>query len=223
MRAAVPTAGGPAVRAAARAVGRGRSPKAQPPSVCGVSLIELLIVVSVVAGAAALALPPLAAAADAADGVAAARHIAALIARARFEAARRNRTVALRFSTSAAEPTFSLVVDGDGDGVGAADVASGIDTEIRPADRLSDHFGGARFAVAGSLPGIDGGTLSALDAAIRLGPSQQVSVAPLGTATSGTIYVATRRGVQYAVRIAGVTGRVRVLRYVPGAAPWRPV
>jgi type II secretory pathway pseudopilin PulG len=223
MRAAVPAAGGAAVRAAARAVARWRSPSGENPRQAGASVVDLLIVVTIVASIAALAVPPLTASADAADAAAAARHVAGLVARARFEAARRNRAVALRFTTTAAEPTFSLVVDGDGDGVSAADVASGVDAEIRPPDRLSDHFGGARFAVAGSIPAIDGGVLTELDGAIRLGATQQISVAPLGTATSGTVYIASRRGVQYAVRIAGVTGRVRVLRYVPGAVPWRPV
>jgi type II secretory pathway pseudopilin PulG len=222
MRAADPAAGAATRRAAARPVA------ACPLSVgkrldAGASFIELLIVVTIVAATATVAVPPLTAAADAADAAAAARHVAGLIARARFEAARRNRAVALRFTTAAYEPTFSLVVDGDGDGVSAADVTAGIDTEIRPADRLSDHFGGARFAIVGSIPAIDGGVLSASDGAIRLGASQQVSVAALGTATSGTIYIASRRGVQYAIRIAGVTGRVRVLRYLPGAVPWRPV
>ena len=160
----------------------------------------------------------------AAEAAAAARHLSGLIARARFEAARRNRSVALCFAVGDPEPTFSLVVDGDGDGVGAADVAAGIDTALGAPDRLSDHFGRARFAIAGDLPAIDGtGTLTALDAPIHLGASAQASFSPLGTASSGTLYIASRRGVQYAVRLAGVTGRVRVLRYERGAGRWQPV
>jgi hypothetical protein len=184
----------------------------------------MLVVVAVVAGGAALSLPVLTAAADHAEASAAARHMSGLIARARFEAARRNRVVALRFTTAGVEPAFTLVVDGDGDGVSAVDVTAGVDAEIRPPDRLSDHFGGARFAVAGAMPSIDGdGTLTALDAPIRLGAAQQLSIGPRGTATSGTLYITSRRGVQYAVRVAGVTGRVRVLRYVPGAGRWQAV
>jgi prepilin-type N-terminal cleavage/methylation domain-containing protein len=190
----------------------------------GYSLVEMLVVVAVVAGGAALSVPVLTAAADAAEASAAARHVAGLIARARFEAARRNRVVALRFTTEGAEPAFTLVADGDGDGVSAADVTAGLDVAIRPPDRLSDHFAGARFAVSGALPAIDGdGMITGLDAPIRLGAAHQLSLGPLGTATSGTLYIASRRGVQYAVRIAGVTGRVRVLRYVPGVARWQPV
>ncbi|MEZ5421451.1 MAG: hypothetical protein R2708_29500, partial [Vicinamibacterales bacterium] len=71
------------------------------------------------------ALPALGPAADAADAAAAARYLAAVVTRARMEAARRQCDVAVRFSS---EPpvTFTVVVDGDGDGVNAADIASGV-------------------------------------------------------------------------------------------------
>ena len=167
----------------------------------------------------------LTAAADRAEASAAARHMAGLIARARFEAARRNRVVALRFTTDGAEPTFTLVVDGDGDGVSAADVTSGLDVEIRPPDRLSDHFGGARFGDGRR----DAGHRRRRDAHGNW-TRRFVSAPPSNSASrrsappsSGTLYIASRRGVQYAVRVAGVTGRVRVLRYVPGAARWQAV
>jgi prepilin-type N-terminal cleavage/methylation domain-containing protein len=187
----------------------------------GYSLVELLVVAAIVATVAGVSLPVLTHVSDVAEAAAASRHLAGAIARARFEAARRHRTVALRFADDSSDAPFSLFVDGDGDGVAAADVAAGIDPPLSPPDRLSDHFGAARFAVAGAMPGIDSsGPLTSLDAPIRLGPGQQVSVTPLGTSTSGTLYIASRRGVQYAVRIAGVTGRVRVLRYVPGEMRW---
>ena len=189
----------------------------------GFSLVECLVVAAVVAVLTGAGLPVLIHTADATDAAAAARHVAGLVARARFEAARRNRVVALRFTDDAGDPAYSLVSDGDGDGVGSADVGDGIDVAVRPPDRLSAHFN-ARFAVAGAVPEIDGtGTLTTLDPPIRLGAARQLSLSPIGTASSGTLYIASRRGVQYAVRIAGVTGRVRVLRYVPGLAQWQPL
>jgi len=189
----------------------------------GFSLVECLVVAALVAVLTGAGLPVLMHTADATDAAAAARHVAGLVARARFEAARRNRVVALRFTDDGGEPVYSLVTDGDGDGVGSADVAAGIDVELRPPDRLSAHFS-ARFGFAGAIPEIDGsGTLTTLDAPIRLGAARQLSLSPVGTATSGTLYIASRRGVQYAVRIAGVTGRVRLLRYVPGLSQWQPV
>lgn len=195
------------------------------PSSSGYTLAELLVVVGLVASVAAVSAPMLVQVADRAEAAAAARHISALVARARFEAARRSRVVALRFAPGDPRAaTFVLVADGDGDGVGDADVAAGVDVAIAPPDRLSDHFGDARFAVASDIAGIDGGAMIAAGSdPIRLGSSRQISISPVGTASGGTIYIASRRGAQYAVRLAGVTGRVRVLRYLPGGAQWLPL
>ena len=41
-----------------------------------------------------------------------------------------------------------------------------------------------------------------------------------GTATSGTVYIRSGRGHQYAVRILGTTGRTRVLEFNVGAGTW---
>jgi len=188
----------------------------------GVSLAELLVVAAIVAVAAAAGLPIAAQAADAADAAGAARHLAALVARARVEAARRHRVVALRVERDGADARISLVADGDGDGVTAGDVADGTDPLLRPPETILAHFARARLGIAGGVRGLDGESLTSLDDAVRLGAAGQLSVGPLGTSTSGTIYVASRGGVQYAVRIAGITGRVRVLRYLPGAGLWRP-
>ncbi|MGE0362126.1 MAG: GspH/FimT family pseudopilin [Vicinamibacterales bacterium] len=188
----------------------------------GFSLVELLVVAAVVAAAAAAGLPIAAHAADAADAAGAARHLASLIARARVEAARRQRVVALRVEQLEGDTRVSLVADGDGDGVTAADVAAGTDVSLRPPETIGAHFVRARLGIAGGVRGLDGEPLTSLDDPVRLGAADQLSVGPLGTSTSGTIYVASRGGVQYAVRIAGVTGRVRVLRYVLGAGLWRP-
>ncbi|MGD9905450.1 MAG: hypothetical protein AB7U83_18430 [Vicinamibacterales bacterium] len=188
----------------------------------GYSLVELVLVAAVVGVAAAVGLPVVVHALDAADAAAAARHLAGLVAKARVEAARRQRVVAVRVERSGTELLVSLVVDGDGDGVSAADVGDGTDPCIRPPEPLSAHFARAGFGIASGVRGIDGESLLPGDDPVRLGPSSQLSIAPVGTSTSGTLYVSSRRGVQFAVRVAGVTGRVRVLRFVPGLGRWRP-
>jgi hypothetical protein len=55
---------------------------------------------------------------------------------------------------------------------------------------------------------------------IRIGSSKLLSFTPLGTATSGSIYVRGRDGSQFFIRVLGVTGRVRVQRYVPRTGAW---
>lgn len=205
-----------------RAVARGFTPRRAGSRARGYSFIELLVVVAIVGVVLAMAVPVLDRAADTSDAAAAARYVASVLARARFDAARQQRARALRFSRSPAV-TFTVVADGDGDGVNAADVGTGVDPVVRPADRLDDHFPRARFGLAGAMPAIDETRLlTSADDPIRIGSADQLTVNPLGTSTSGTVYIASRAGAQFAVRIAGVTGRARVLRYDPGPRVWRP-
>lgn len=181
-----------------------------------------MLVAGVVAAVIAVTVPVLDRAADALDTAAAARYLAARVAAARFDAARRQRAVAVRFRRTT-PISFDVVADGDGDGVSVADVTAGIDPVIRPADRLEDHFPRARFGFAAAVPAIeDSGVLSPGDDPVRAGPADQLSLSPTGTSTGGTLYVSGRGGAQFAVRVAGVTGRTRVLRFDPGRRTWRP-
>lgn len=189
----------------------------------GYSLVELLVVVGLACAVMAAALPALDRAADTAEAAGAARYLASIVARARLDAARRQRTVAVRF-TRQAPVAFSVVVDGDGDGVRADDIAAGIDRVTRPDDRLEDHFPRVRFGIGGPLPAIDdSGLLTASDDPVRFGAADQLALTPFGTATGGTAYLTSRAGVQFAVRISGVTGRTRVMRYDRGRATWLPI
>ena len=188
----------------------------------GYSLLELLIVLLVASAVMGIAVPVLDRAADAADAAAAARYVAGIIARSRFDAAREQRARAVRFGARP-DTAFTVVADGDGDGITAADIAAGVDPVVRAADRLDTHFPRARFGLAGALPAIDETRLlTSSDDPIRMGSADQLTLSPLGTATSGTVYIASRAGAQFAVRIAGVTGRARVLRYAPGLRAWQP-
>lgn len=205
-----------------RAEARGSRRRLASPPARGYSFVEMLVVLVVTSVALAMAVPVLDRAADAADAAAAARYVASIVARARFDAARQQRARAVRFSRGSTV-AFTVAADGDGDGVSAADVAAGVDPIVRAADTLGDHFPRARFGVAGAIPAIDEARLlTSADDPIRFGSADQLTLGPLGTATSGTVYIASRAGAQFAVRIAGVTGRARVLRYDPGPRSWHP-
>jgi prepilin-type N-terminal cleavage/methylation domain-containing protein len=205
----------------ARACGSGRSSR-DLGGPRGYSLVELLVGLALLVVVGAISLPLVARMADTADGAAAARYVASLVAQSRLDALRRQRTVALRFLRTT-PPSFVRVVDGDGDGVTAADIGAGVDRVLGPADRLEDHFARARFGIGATVTGIDDTrSLPAGDDPIRLGTADQLSLSPIGSATSGTLYVVSRGGTQFAVRVAGATGRARVLRYDRGGAEWRP-
>ena len=189
----------------------------------GYTLVELVVVAGVVCALLTAAVPAFDAAADTAEAAGAARYLASVVARARLDAARGQRTVAVRFA-GPTPVTFTVVVDGDGDGVRADDIAAGIDRPTRAADRLEDHFPRVRFGISGPVSGIDEAQgLTAADDPIRFGVADQLTLTPAGTATGGTAYLTSRAGVQFAVRISGITGRARVLRYDHGRAAWRPL
>lgn len=189
----------------------------------GYTLVELVVVIGLVCVVLTAAIPTFDAAADSADAVGAARYLAAAVARARLEAVRGRRAVAVRFARQT-PVTFVVVVDGDGDGVRVNDIAAGIDRPVGVADRLEDHFPRARFGISGPVPGIDDSPrLTAVDDPIRFGAADQLTLTAAGTATGGTAYLTSRAGVQLAVRISGITGRTRVLRYDRARAAWRPL
>ena len=117
---------------------------------------------------------------------------------------------------------FEAYLDGDGDGVLQRDVDRGIDTGIESVARLADYFGNVTLRIAARVPAPDGvGSLAAGADPIRIGGTDFVSFSPLGTATSGTIYLAGRSGLQLCVRILGTTGRVRVMWFDVASGAWR--
>jgi hypothetical protein len=143
--------------------------------------------------------------------MAAARYLSAQMALARAQAVKRSATVALRFDQSEGTITFSVFVDGNGNGVRARDIAANIDVLLERPTRLSDLFPGVQIGLSPVLPGTD---------PVQIGGSNLMSFTAMGTATSGSIYICARDRSQYAVRVLGVTGRARVLRYVPVTREW---
>ena len=125
--------------------------------------------------------------------------------------------MALRFDPAGADYTFAPFIDGNGNGLRATDISRGVDRPSGRAERLDEHFAGTAFGLLPGVPDMDGSTASS--DGVRIGSTSFLSLAPDGSATSGTVYVHSRRG-QYAVRILGATGRVRVFRYDTGSRTW---
>ena len=71
------------------------------------------------------------------------------------------------------------------------------------------------------LPPVDpGGTAPGTDP-IRLGAAYMASFSAVGTSSSGTVYIRSRRDAQYAVRIFGETGKTRMLKYDARTRLWK--
>jgi len=186
----------------------------------GWSLVELLMVigVSLVVGALAMAaFTPLGANARA---LGAARYLAALLQRERIEAVRTGRVCGLRFDDDGSAIGFVRVADGNGNGLRSAEIVAGVDLFRGPRVRLADAFAGVRFAIVDAVPAIDGGPgLAAGADPVRIG-SSILAFAPTGSATSGTLYLASSDRRQFAVRILGATGRVRVFEFDRRSMQW---
>jgi Tfp pilus assembly protein FimT len=142
---------------------------------------------------------------------AAVRYLAARMVRARTHAVMRSATVALRFQTDNVGFTVSEYLDGNRNGVKTTEITSGTDRLIEPGSHLPDLF--PRVSIAFSQ---DGATFDP----VQIGSTTLMSFTPQGTATSGSIYVRGEDGSQYAVRVLGATGRVRIVRYDAASHTW---
>ena len=118
-------------------------------------------------------------------------------------------------STASWDERIGIVVDVLGR---RHDARPRVDSEVAHSEFLASLFPGVGFGLHSGVPDVDGSRSSGADG-LRIGPSGILTIGPDGTATSGTLYVRGRRG-QYAVRILGVTGRTRVLRFHAGTAQW---
>ena len=187
----------------------------------GFTLVEAGVVLVLLGVAAALALPSMRSGLDGLRAVGAARHLAALIQSTRVRAVTQSVHVGLRFEHDGERYRYAMYADGDGDGLRARDIRSGMDARLADFERIGDRFPGVAIGIAARLPGIAGReALAAGSDPIRFGASDGLTFSPMGTATSGTLYLHHRSGRQLAVRVLGATGRVRILEFNEDTASW---
>jgi prepilin-type N-terminal cleavage/methylation domain-containing protein len=184
----------------------------------GFTLLELLLAAAIIATILSMSVPLTMTAMDEIRTSMAARYLEGRIMKARATAIRRSTRVALRFEAVGGDYRYGEYADGNGNGVRSAEIASGLDPEIAPADTLGSRFPGVTFGLHVGIADVDGERSTTTDG-VRVGSSRILTLGPDGTATSGTLYVHGRRG-QFAVRILGATGRTRVLRFHPGTSQW---
>jgi hypothetical protein len=144
----------------------------------------------------------------------AAFHLRGLLRQVRTTAAAKARYMGVVFDEVEGDPVFSIHADGNGNGIRRMEVVSGTDPRVREPYRLSQTFPGVRY---GSLPT---GAKEPFLRGLQIGRSHIVSFSPLGSSTTGTLYLSNDYGLVYAVVIFGSTGRVRVARY-RGFGKWQ--
>ena len=190
----------------------------------GYSLAEVLLVLALLGMFVPFAAPAFGDALARARAQAAAREMASEMARLRGEAIAEHRRVALRFVRGGGGVSFRTYADGDGDGVGAADIAAGVDPPLGPARDLPSRFEGVDFGLLDqAIPGIppSGTPLLPGSDPVRFGVGDIVTFTPQGTATSGTLYIGDGRDTVFAVVLYGRTGRIRTWRFDRTAWRWR--
>jgi len=185
----------------------------------GFTILELLFVIAIAGTVTTIAVPQGLRALDDFRTRSAARSLAQRLADARLSAIRRATTVGLRFEPGVPDYFVTTMLDGNRNGLRSLDVQRGIDVAVTPPETLDTHFSGVCFGILDGVPDADGQPANGADG-VRIGSSRFLSMNPDGTSSSGTIYVRGRERSQYAIRVFGTTGRVRVLRYDFGLHRW---
>lgn len=206
---------------------RAELPASVPSSHCyemdteGVSLIELLVGCAVVSVLLGMAVPALIATRDDWSVRAAVRYVAGRVMLARARAVRQGVAVGLRFESTGDGYRFGTYLDGDGDGIRTADIDDGVDPELEATQSLRDLYPSVMFALESALPPVEGVHPAGLGFdPIRLGASDILTYTPFGTSSSGSLYLRSQGGQQYAIRILGTTGRLRILRFDWATGAW---
>ena len=187
----------------------------------GYSLLELLLVLTIFGILAGISVPQLLATLDDYRASGAARYVSARIQRTRMEAINRSTAVAVQFLQDVDGYSFAVYADGNGDGVRTQDIRDAVDLQVGTVDHLSNNFAGVEFGLLAGLPAVDAGGAPPGTDPVKLGAGNILSYSPLGTSSSGSLYLRGRGHTQYVVRVFGDTGRVRILKFNPVTRQWK--
>jgi type II secretory pathway pseudopilin PulG len=178
----------------------------------GFTILELLFALAIAGTLTTIAVPQGLRAVDDFRTRAAARYLAQRLGDARLGAIKRSLAQGLRFEAGSPDYRITTVVDGNANGLRTSDIQCGVDRTLTQPELLSMHFHDVVFGILDGVPDADGQPANGTDG-VRVGTSKLLAMNPDGTASSGTLYLHGRERAQYAVRVLGVTGRVRVLKF----------
>ena len=183
----------------------------------GSAVLEVLLAAAFLVSLAGMAVPLTARVADSARARSAASFVAARLRLARAHAVSTRQATALAFDQEGSRWVVRRCIDGNGNGVRRAEMSDGPDTCEAPRE-LAHQFSRVVLALGAGVPAVDGDV--GVSAAVRFGRSALASCTPAGSCTPGTVYIRSERGEQFAVRVSGLTGRTRLLRFDTGTRTW---
>jgi len=190
----------------------------------GMSLVEALLVVAVLAIVTTVVLPDLDEIRRAAALSAASSQLKGLLYRCRADAVMNRRATATVFEqrTDGSWRCF-IAVDGDGDGIRSRDIRGLIDPVV--GEILHFETGGAGLGILqGEFvpdPSGRGRLRGNLSDPVRAGRGNMITFTPRGTATPASIYLTDHRARMRVLRIYGGTGRVISRVWRSGWPEWR--
>lgn len=189
----------------------------------GYALIDVVFASSLCLVMASIAVPVVGGTLERERAITGAQFLAGQLQRARLNALKRARAVAVRLEVIDDRTQLRLYSDGNGNGISQQDIDHGIDPALTPLSWLDDDAGEMSLRINQTLTDV-GGTMTLYpgDDPLRIGNTSLLTFSPLGSATSGTLYVAAHRGPQMAIRVFGATGRVRVLMFDARTQQWHP-
>ncbi len=189
----------------------------------GAALIDVLAAVGLSLVMAAMVVPVIGGTLAREHVLVGTHYLAATVQRARLEALKRASAVAVRLEVLDGRAAVQLFTDGNGNGVLQTDIDRRVDLALTGIEWLDEHARDVSLRINQMVQDATGaGELHPGDDPLRIGNTSLVSFSPLGSSSSGTLYVAAHRGPQMAIRIYGATGRVRVLMFDAQARQWRP-
>ena len=198
-------------------VGPRTNPWTGSSSACGTSLVEVLTVLALISCCFGVGLPAMTHSIDAKRTEDAAVFLAGQFRLARQRAVMSGRHVAVVFDDVAGEVGWRVCRDHDRDGMSRSDITSGVDRCDSPPRALSNQFAHVHVGYVPGVPGLDGESQSA---PLRFGVARMAVFSPSGTSSSGSVVLRGTGTAQSAVRVSGVTGRTRVLRFDTGRRMW---
>ncbi len=192
----------------------------------GFSLLEMVVVLAIFTSVVTLAIPNLIRQSAGQRVRLAAAETVAVLRMARANATRLNVKVGVKFIiTDDQVAYYRMYQDIDGDGVRSKDILAGIDTPLGAPRRMAHLGHRVGFGFPPGKPPRDPGNpkrrLDRLNDPIRFNRSDIASFGPMGTSTPGSLYLTDHRDHLVAVRLLGLTGRVRTLIYDRKTESWR--
>lgn len=185
----------------------------------GATFVDLVVAMAITGILGGLSVPMVSHAVDAGRVRQAAGLVASRFRLARAQAASATRVVSVVFDRVDGRWVFEVCEDRNGNGVRRAEIQSGTDACVDGPHDLAALFPGVQVAADAAVQGPDGESGSADP--VRFGSANLASFSPAGTCSAGSLWLRSAGGSQFMVRVAGVTGRVRVLRYDAVSGQWR--